>query len=169
MRAMILVLAVVACGICASVNQAEEVEKLTPDKIPEKVMATLKARLPGCEITKAERVIEGGELIYDIEMTQQGRKWEMDLKDDGTAINIEKEVDLKDFPAAAKKLLEAMHPKATIAVIMQVSNVKGKEEKPEHYEVTLTLPDKTEHEVLLTLDGAIFLEPKPAAAAPEKK
>src|SRR5438046_9625382 len=77
-------------GIDAQDKKKDEpkVQKLTPDKIPQKVMAAIKARFPGAEIRKAEKEMEGTDVVYDIELTHQGRKYEMDIKEDGTVIEI---------------------------------------------------------------------------------
>lgn len=133
-------------------DEKNKAEKLTPDKLPKAVMDRIKARLPGAEITSAEKETEDGKVVYDIELKHEGRKYEMDILADGTLIEIEKEVALKDVPAAVTKALKAKYPDATIKEVMEVNKVKGKTETPDHYEVTLTIGGK-EREVVVSLDG----------------
>ena len=115
-------------------------------------MAAVKARFPGAELTSVEKETEEGKVVYDIELKHQGRKYEMDIQENGTLLEIEKEVAAKDVPAITKAVL-AKYPGATVKEVMEVNKVKGKEEKPDHYEVTLLTADKKEVEVVVSLDG----------------
>src|SRR4051794_38109114 len=76
-------------------------EKIQPDKLPAKVADALKARFPGAMITQVTKEMENGEVIFDIEMTKDGKKHEMDCKEDGTIVDIQNEVAIKDLPPAA--------------------------------------------------------------------
>jgi uncharacterized membrane protein YkoI len=145
----LVLLAAVAGRAADDKNKAE---KIAPDKLPKAVMDRIKARLPGAEITSAEKETEDGKVVYDIELKHEGRKYEMDILADGTLIEIEKEVALKDVPAAVTKALKAKYPDATVKEVMEVNKVKGKTETPDHYEVTLTVGGK-EREVVVSLDG----------------
>ena len=57
-----------------------------------KVMDAVKARFPEAKLTKASKEKAGGDVIYDIELTVKGRKHEMDIKEDGTVLEVENEV-----------------------------------------------------------------------------
>jgi uncharacterized membrane protein YkoI len=128
-------------------------EKLTEDKIPQKVMKTIKDRFPEAKITAAEKETEDGAVVYDIELTHKGRKYEMDIKEDGTLIEIEKQVDEKDLPEAVKKAVQAKYPKAKFDDIMEVNKVKDKKETPDHYEIVIVTADKKKLEITVSLDG----------------
>jgi uncharacterized membrane protein YkoI len=128
-------------------------EKLALDKIPKKVMDAIKNRFPKAEITSAEKETEDGKIVYDIELKHEGRKYEMDILEDGTIVEIEKEIKLKDLPEAVAKAIKAKYPDAKIEEIMEVNKVKGKEEKPDHYEVVLEMKDKKKTEIIVSLDG----------------
>ena len=131
----------------------KKAEKLALDKIPKKVMDAIKNRFPNAEITSAEKETEDGKVVYDIELKHEGRKYEMDIQEDGTIVEIEKEIKLKDLPEAVAKAIKAKYPDAKIEEIMEVNKVKGKEEKPHHYEVFLEMKDKKKMEVIVSLDG----------------
>jgi len=131
----------------------KKAEKLTVDKLPKKVKDAIENRFPKAEITSAEKETEDGKVVYDIELKHEGRKYEMDILEDGTIVEIEKEIKLKDLPEAVAKAIKAKYPDAKIEEIMEVNKVKGKEEKPDHYEVTLEMKDKKKMEITVSLDG----------------
>ena len=131
----------------------KKAEKISEDKLPKKVMNTIKDRFPEAKIASAEKETEDGKVVYDIELTHKGRKYEMDIQEDGTLIEIEKQVDIKDLPKAVTKALETKYPNAKLEEIMEVNKVKGKKETPDHYEVVLVTADKKKLEVTVSLDG----------------
>jgi uncharacterized membrane protein YkoI len=150
----------VALGVAAVA--ADKPEKLEPGKLPEKISAAVNGRFPGAKVNAAEKEVEDGKVVYDIELTQDGKKYEMDVHDDGTVIEIEKQVEASKLPAAGVKAIEAKYPKSTIKEVMEVNKVEGKKETPINYEVTIETADKKEQEVLLNLDGTIKVEEKKA-------
>jgi uncharacterized membrane protein YkoI len=131
---------------------APAAEKIPLDKVPKAVMDAIKARFPNAKINSVEKEVEDGKVVYDIELTHDGRKYEMDIHEDGTVIEIEKEVAPKDLPEAVTKALKAKFPKATIKEVMEVNKVKDKKETPDHYEVILQTGGRT-MEVTVSLDG----------------
>jgi hypothetical protein len=152
MRKMIIWLGVgaVAGLLYSGTARADEPKKLAPKDIPQKIMDTVKGRLPSAEVTSAEKETENGSVVYDLEMKDGGRKYEMDIKEDGTLVEIEKQVM---HPAASiTGPVKAKYPDATIKEVMEVNSVKGKEETPQHYEVVISTGGK-EKEVIVSLDG----------------
>jgi hypothetical protein len=113
-----------------------------------------------------EKENEGGKVVYDVELKHKGRNYEMDIEENGTIIEIEKEISLKDLPKAAVKTLQAKYPNATIKEIMEVNKVKGKKEIPDHYEVLLVTADMKKLEIEVSLDGKAI---KRGKAEEEKK
>jgi uncharacterized membrane protein YkoI len=149
----------------ATVARADE-QKISPDKLPKAVAEAVKNRFPNGKITSAEKETENGKVVYDIELKQKGRHYEMDIQEDGTIVEIEKQVDEKNLPEAVRKALEDKYPKATIKEIMEVNKVTGKEEKPMNYEITITTADNKSLEVTISLDGK---KVKASKAEEEKK
>lgn len=147
-----------------AMGQESKDKKLSPQDLPRPVMEAAMARLPGAQITAAEKENENGNVVYDLELTQKGRKFEMDVKEDGTIMEIEKEI--KKPSAAVIKAVKDKFPDAQIKIVMEVDAVKGKQETPQNYEVTLTTGGK-EKEVVVALDGSSVKEE--AAETPEKK
>jgi uncharacterized membrane protein YkoI len=131
-------------------------EKVEADKLPQKVKDALKARFPGATITTASKATENGEVIYDIEMTKNGRKHEMDCKEDGTLVDVENQIEAKDLPAAVTNAVKAKYPNSTIKEVMEVLVVKDKKETRDHFEVIIDTADKKEVELAVALDGKII-------------
>src|SRR5262249_6625270 len=122
-------------------------------KLPAKIADAIKGRFPKAEITSAEKEKEDGKVVYDIELTSEGKKYEMDILEDGTIIEIEKEVDVAKLPEGSAKTIEEKYPKCKILEVMEVNKVDGKKETPIHYEVTIETAEKKKREVILSLDG----------------
>jgi uncharacterized membrane protein YkoI len=147
--------AVVGLVVLTAGGRADD-KKISPDKLPAKVKAALNDRFPGATVTSAEKEIENGQVVYDLELKHDGRKYEMDVKEDGTIMEIEKEVAFKDLPEAVTKALGDKFPKANYEEFMEVNKVEGKKETPTHYEVTLVTADKKKLEVEVSLEGKIL-------------
>ena len=153
--------AVLGFALGAPVAQGQDkdkpkAEKIALDKVPAQIMKAVTTRFPGAKLRSAEKETEDGKVVFDIELTHDGRKYEMDIKEDGTILEIEKEVALKDLSAAVKKAIEGKYPKATIKEIMEVNKVNGTQETPDHYEVVLTTADGKTLEVEVSLTGKIL-------------
>jgi hypothetical protein len=119
--------------------------------VPKPVKDSVDARFPGATITNMEKENENGGVVYDYELKHNGRKYEMDIKEDGTVMEIEKEI--KDVPPAVSIAVKGKFANSTIKEVMEVNMVKGKDETPDHYEVTLTDVGGKEMEVNVSLDG----------------
>lgn len=128
-------------------------EKIAFDKAPKPIQNAVNGRFPGADVTNLTKEDEDGKTVFDVELKHRGRKYEMDINEDGTIVEIEKEVALKDAPSALPKTLDGRYPKAKIREVMEVNKVKGKVETPDHYEITIETADGKRHEVLVSLDG----------------
>src|SRR5436305_9670938 len=86
--------AVAALVVLVAVAWADDTKdkKITLDKAPKAVQDAIKARFPKGEVTSIEKETEDGKVVYDIELKSEGRKYEMDIREDGTVLEIEKEV-----------------------------------------------------------------------------
>jgi hypothetical protein len=99
---------------------------------------------------------EGDAVVYDIEFKEGDRKCEADIKEDGTYVNYEREVAAKDLPKAVTEAVEKKYPKAKMTEIMEIMEVKGKQDKLEGYEIVLKTADNKEVEVAIAPDGKIL-------------
>jgi hypothetical protein len=149
-------LMIVVVMLVVSLSAYGQEQAVAPSQIPKAVMSALHARFPQARITKSVKEKEGGQLIYDLEFTQQGRKCEADIAEDGTYINYEKAIEEKDLPRAVRDAVEKRYPKALLKEIMEETAVKGKEEKLSAFEVVLLTASKRSVEVTLSPDGKIL-------------
>jgi len=136
----------------------EKAKKIPFDKTPKAIRDAINNRFPDAEVSSIEKENENGKVVFDVELKHKGRKYEMDIEEDGTIIEIEKEVALKDVPKALIKNVKAKFPEATIKEVMEVNKVKGKEETPDHYEVTIQTSDKKKKEINVSLAGKIIMK-----------
>ena len=158
--ALLLVAGFVLTGAAARADDKE---------IPKKVMDALKAKFPKAVIDKWTKEKEGDAVVYDIEFKENGRKCEADIKEDGTYVNYEREIAAKDLPKVVTDAVEKKYPKATMKEIMEIMEVKGKEDKLEGYEINLVTADKKEVEVTVAPDGKILEDSTEEKKKEEKK
>jgi hypothetical protein len=158
MRQSVVLLGAFALFVFLGTGAGRAAEEAVPlDKIPKAVKDALLSKFPKAKIDKCTRAKEGGAVVYDIEFHQQnGRKAEADIKEDGTWINYEKEIDAKDLPKAVRDAIEKKYPKSTLKEIMAETEVKGKDEKLSAYEVVLETADKKKLEVRVSPGGKIL-------------
>jgi hypothetical protein len=105
-------------------------------------------------LRRAEK--EGGIVLYDIEFKQGSRKFEADIKEDGTIDNWEKEIPVTDLPAAVRKTVDGRYPRAAIKEVMAVTAVRAGKDTLEGYEVTLETAGKRAIEITVAPDGKIL-------------
>ena len=153
MRALVRLIA--SAALVALMVQAAPAadEKVDADKLPEKVKATLKTRWAKAKITMATKTMENGAVVYDIEMTQDGKKREADIKEDGSIVNFENEIAIKDLPKAVADAVKAKHPDATVKEAMETLVVKDGKDVVDEYEVVIVTGDKKEVELTVSPDG----------------
>jgi hypothetical protein len=168
MRYSIVHLTLFALCLClGAAPAAAQDEPVAQDKIPKAVMDALFVKFPKPKIETCTKTTEGGEVVYDIEFTQDGRKCEADITEKGVYINYEKAIAARRLPQAVRAAVEKRYPKSTLKEIMEETEVKGKEERLSAYEVVLVTGNKKDVEVRLSPDGKVLEEA--AAEKPKRK
>jgi hypothetical protein len=99
-----------------TMQEGAKEETIKVSQLPAAVVQAVKTNCAGCSIHKATREVENGVLIYDLEF--KNRQGEMDVAEDGSVIDRETVVPLKDVPAAA---LDAIRKGAAGGAIKQVA------------------------------------------------
>jgi hypothetical protein len=141
-------------------------EKVKSKDLPKEVSKTLSERFPDLQITSAVKETEAdGKVVYDIELKQNGRKFETDINPDGTMIEVEKEIAKKDWVKPLSETVEAKFPKGNIREVLEVNKVIDGKEVPDHLEITVEMPNEKSEEILLSLDGTKEVKDPDAAAA----
>ena len=137
---------------------AVEQEQLELNKIPKTVMESLMAKFPKAEIQKWSKEKEGNAVIYDIEFKQRYRKYEADIKADGTIENWERAINVKELPIAVRRTIRNEYPNSKIKEVMKITAVKNGKDSPEGYEIVLEIVEKRTIEVMAAPDGIILEE-----------
>jgi len=136
--------------------RAQDKGKPQPERIPKRVMQTLKAKFPKAQIQKWAKEKEDAVVVYDFEFTQDGRKFEADIRENGTILNWEKQISAKDLPEAIRKAVSKRYPKAALKEIMQITAVKAGKSTLEGYEIVLRTADKRQVEVTVAPNGKVL-------------
>lgn len=92
-------------------------EKVPLDKLPQKIVDAVKAKFPDAKLVSAEKEKENNEIVYEVAIKNKDQKIEVTLKEDGTIIEIEKQIDAKDLPKVVSDALESKYPKATYKLV----------------------------------------------------
>ena len=147
-------------GKKVSGESSADQRKISTDKLPENGKAALNQRFSGAEVTHAEKETRNGQVVYDFELKHSANRYEMDVREDGTILNIYKEVADRDLPKAVLKALEEKYPRARYQEIMEVYKVEGKKETLTHHAVTLVTGGKQKLEVEVSPEGKILKSDK---------
>lgn len=91
--------ALLAAGAAAKDEAKAKVE------LPEAVVKALAAAFPNATIDEVEAGEENGLKIFEVELKAGGAEIEVDVAPDGTILEIETEIALKDVPAAAAAVI----------------------------------------------------------------
>jgi hypothetical protein len=172
MSAIPLILLICLGFGCQKQEETATAEKEARDdlrlaEIPQVVMNGLKARFPMAEIHDWTKEKEDTLIVYDFEFTQDGHRFEADVKEDGSIHNWEKAVETADLPESVTRAVETDHPESTIKEVMEVTLVTGGKDVLQGYEITLENPDMKEIEVMVGPDGTIIEEPGHGIAGEE--
>ena len=106
----------VLCISVFAMQEGTKEQKIKLSQLPPAVVQVVKTNCTGCTIDKATREIENGVTIYDIEF--KGGKGEIAIAEDGSVVDRETIVAIKDVPAAA---LDAIQKGASGAKIKQIA------------------------------------------------
>lgn len=146
---------------CGQQTEKAAVEDTAQDdlrlgNIPQVVMDGLKDRFLSVEIRKWTIEKEGDIVVYDIEFEQDGRKFEADIKEDGSIHNWEKAIEVTDLSDVVKMAADMKYPKSTINEIMEITAVMDGKDVLEGYEIVLETDDMKEVEITVASDGNIL-------------
>ena len=118
--------------------------------LPPEIVAAAKARLPGGEITGAEREIQRDTWAWEVKMRQDGRDWEFVIAQDGTIREVERELTADEAPAAVMEAALKATPNSEFKSVELIEHVDGRKE----YHVKRTRNGASYKAVLLE-DGTI--------------
>jgi uncharacterized membrane protein YkoI len=143
---------VIIVTIGATYLWADE-EKIPLDKLPKEVKDAVLAKFPKAELKGAEKEVENGKTIYEVNLVSDGSSIEVSVTPDGKIVSIEKTIAEKDVPKAVAEALAKKYPKATTKKIEEIT--KG---KAITYEFLIETAEKKKLEVVFDPDGKLIEE-----------
>lgn len=96
-------------------------EKVPLDKVPAAVTKAVKDKFPKAEIKEASKEVEDGVTKFEVALMDAGRNVDMTMKEDGTVLEVEKEIAEADLPKAVADAFKTKYPKAKINMAEEVS------------------------------------------------
>ena len=147
----IAALALVAgLAVSASADEKAKSEKeLTIADVPAAVQAAIKQFAGSSAIEKITKESEDNKVIYEASVKIDGTKQAVEVSADGTVLQTEKTVALKDAPAAVQAAIKKLAGSGTVDEIIE-ENAGGKK----NYEAAVTINGKKK-EADIAPDGTI--------------
>ena len=130
-------------------------DEVALDKLPKAVADSLKAKFPGCEITKALSETENDKLVYEVSLKHKSTNYDIIVTPEGKINVVEKAIDAKSLPKPVVDALEKKYPKAKINLAEELSDGSG---KITAYEVHCTAADGKKVAIEFEPDGKIVSE-----------
>jgi hypothetical protein len=127
--------------------------------IPSNVVSALTTKFRQAKIRKWSKEKEDGKDVYDIEFTQDDKKFEADIFADGTFHNWEQQIAASELPPPVVQTVARQFPKAAMKEIMAVTEVTGRTERLEGYEIVVQRAHKKDVEMTIAPDGKILEGP----------
>jgi uncharacterized membrane protein YkoI len=105
---VIVLIAMAAIAGTVTVTRAgeEKEETLSLDKVPDVVHKALAAYAQDTEVKKAEVGDEDGKKVYEFDIEQGGKSFELSFSKKGKFMGREEDIQLSDMPAAAQTALQ---------------------------------------------------------------
>ena len=140
---LVLTLVVLLVGVLACLNvYADKDEHI---KIPDKVMAAVNSKFPQADIEEVEMDVEGIS-CYEIEVEKGDVEFTLTVTPDGTIIEQEQEIDIKDLPEAIRNYIKTA---------LSGAEIEEAKKETEYYEIILKKLDKPKisYEIEMEKDG----------------
>jgi uncharacterized membrane protein YkoI len=149
MRTCFRCLGVLALFSLAPAAWAEE--RIPLSAVPQKVLAAVRTRFPGAEISGAEKEMEEGKVRYEINLKHKGQKIDAEFSPEGEFLEMEAVIDVKDLPRAVGDAIAGRYAGSTLKRAEKVT----KKDDSVLYEVVIQSGDRT-GEVVVDPHGKIL-------------
>jgi hypothetical protein len=165
MRTRLISARAVVFGLSATVAiTVVAAQDLPLDEVPSAVMKAVKKRYPNGKITSASKEDEDGKPTYEISLKNDGVAIDAVYREDGTLVQIEKEIDINNLPPAVMKTVSEKHPARTIKKAEEVSQgVKV------FFHVNIALDAERSVELAIDRDGKVLSSAPKIPAEKAKK
>ena len=119
-------------GLTAMLAQAE-VKEITPEQVPAKVAAAVKAKWPKAKIKHASINQDKDSILYNVDLAETSgkkvKKWGASLTPDGKIDEIQEPVKLSEVPKPVLAALMKKYPKIKNPKVDKVTEGEGKNAK----------------------------------------
>ena len=70
---------------------AGDEEEVPVDELPQAVLDAVENAVPGGDIQEAEKEIEKGKVVYEVEVLKDGKEYEVEVSESGSILEVEEE------------------------------------------------------------------------------
>jgi uncharacterized membrane protein YkoI len=126
-------------------------KRVSLSKLPPKVVAAAKERFPGSKMICAEKVMEDGNLEYEIVLGHQGERPKAKFTPEGEHLETEVSIKTEDLPKSATEALEAKYAGAEYRHAGKITKKDGQIV----YEVLVSFSDGRRGQVVVSPEGKI--------------
>lgn len=154
--------------VASSVVRADE-EPVALDKLPKAIVAAMKKRFPGLEMTEAAKETADGKTVYEVSVKEKGKNIDVTLTPEGAITMIEKEIAISDLPRVVSEGIEKKYGKVTYKLAEAVYKVESGKETLSYYEALVVTADKKTMEAEIGLDGKIIKDEEKKDEKKEEK
>ena len=137
--------------------------KIPLDQVPSAVKNAVTKKFPKAKMEEAEKEVKDGKTTYEIGIEEDDHDITVSLKDDGTILEIEKEIAVKDLPAAVTAAVKAKYSAGIVKKAEEVT-VGAKVT----YEVLVTQEGKKPRELALDKSGKVLEDEEAEAERNDK-
>jgi biopolymer transport protein ExbD len=124
--------------------------KIPLDQVPAAVKDAVKKKFPDAKMEEAEKEVKDGKTTFELLIKEDGKKITVSLKEDGTILEIEKEISAKDLPEAVASAVKSKYPSGTVKKAEEVTV-----DEKVTYEVIVAQEGKKNREIALDKAGKI--------------
>lgn len=118
--------------------------------LPDFARAAALDRAPGAQITGAEREFRSGGRAWEVKLIHEGRAWEIIVDEEGEVVEVEKELQRSEAPAA---VLEAADRAIDGGSFRSVEVIERGEEREFHVKKTR---EGASYKIVLAPDGTVL-------------
>lgn len=127
-------------------------DKLTFEKLPEPVRATVHKAFGNAKVVSVDEEKEEGKVVYEVKVKFEGHLVELSVHADGTVVSEERALKLDEAPAFVRNAVSTAG--GTVETVEQVT--EGGVVK---FEVVVRKADKSRVELVIGADGGVQSKP----------
>jgi biopolymer transport protein ExbD len=133
-----------------TISASADETKIPLDQVPTAVKDAVKKKFPDAKMEEAEKEVKEGKTTFELLIKKDGKKITVSLKEDGTILEIEKEIAAKDLPEAVASAVKSKYPSGTVKKAEEVTV-----DEKVTYEVIVAQEGKKNREIALDKTGKI--------------